>query len=71
MKTMDHPTNDSSMGKIYLTICLFAQVIKGLMNWFAEHSLQEILSPVATFVSIVAGVMAIRYYFFATKKLKK
>ena len=54
------------MGAIYLTTS-FAM---GFFGWIGWTSMQEWLKFVSLLISMGAGVMAIRYYWFATKKTR-
>jgi glucan phosphoethanolaminetransferase (alkaline phosphatase superfamily) len=60
---MDH--NDySGHGNVSLAVSLIA----GMFAWIGSYSLPEVIKSLSMIVSIIAGIMAIRYYYYATKK---
>lgn len=63
---MDQHNHYGESGHVSLAIC----VITGLFAWIGSHSLNEIIKGLSMVVSIGAGLMAIRYYYYATKKHK-
>jgi hypothetical protein len=64
MKAMEN--NYSGNGNVSLAIC----GITGVFSWLADQSFGELLKYISMVVSIVAGLAAIRYYYYATKKQK-
>lgn len=51
-------------------IALAVSFITGFFAWIGSHSLSEFAKGLSMVVSIGAGLMAIRYYYYATKKNK-
>jgi len=51
-------------------ISLLISIITGMLAWIGSYSLGEVFKGVSMAVSIIAGIMAIRYYYYATKKQK-
>lgn len=43
----------------------------GVMFLFIGHDIGDILKGIAAIVSIAAGIMALRYYHYATKEKKQ
>lgn len=62
---MDHNHNGEH-GHVALAVSL----ITGFFAWIGGQSMGEALKVISGVVSIGAGLMAIRYYYFATKKHK-
>ena len=62
---MDH--NYGEHGHISLAIAL----ISGMFAWIGSYTLPDVVKGLSMLVSIVAGIMAIRYYYYATKKQQK
>lgn len=57
----------AGQGHVYLAVTF----ILGFFGWIGDNfSMGEIFKGISMTVSIVAGIMAIRYYFFATKSIK-
>lgn len=50
-------------GHISLGVCLIGQI-------FSRINMGEALKELSIVISIIAGIMAIRYYYYATKKTK-
>lgn len=53
-------------GHASMVICL----VTGFIAWIDTQSLSGFLKDISVVVSIAAGIMAIRYYYHATKKQK-
>ena len=49
---------------------LVVSAITGLLGWINSAQIGELLKGFSMTVSIAAGIMAIRYYWYATKKQK-
>lgn len=62
---MDH-NNYGDQGNVYLAV----SIIAGIFNWIGSYTLPEVFKGISMAVSIGAGIMAIRYYYYATKKQK-
>lgn len=62
---MDH-NNYADNGHASLALCL----ITGFIAWVDAQSISEVLKVISIVVSIGAGIMAMRYYSKATKKIK-
>lgn len=45
-------------------------LIFGFIAWVGTFNIGDVLKVTSMAVSIVAGIMAIRYYYYATKKQK-
>ena len=54
----------SGHGNVSLAVSLIA----GMFAWIGSYSLPEVIKSLSMIVSIIAGIMAIRYYYYATKK---
>lgn len=52
-------------------VSLAIAMITGVFAWISSHNVSEIFKTIAAVVSIGAGLMAIRYYYYATIKAKK
>lgn len=63
---MDNNSNDVGHGHTSLVIAF----ITGTFAWIDGHTFSEAVKSIAAFVSMGAGCMAIRYYYYATKKQK-
>lgn len=50
---------------------LAVSILTGIMAWIGAHTISEIAKTGAAVISIAAGIMAIRYYYYATKKTKQ
>ena len=66
MKAMEQ-NNDLQYGHISLLVSL----LTGFFAWLGSLNAGEVLKGLSLIVSIGAGIMAIRYYYYATKKAKK
>lgn len=64
---MDNHNHITGHGHASLLISL----ISGVIAWVNLHTVPELLKTGSAFVSIFAGIMAIRYYYYATKKAQK
>lgn len=51
-------------------ISLLVSILMGVFAWVGALDFSEVLKIAAGLVSVVAGIMAIRYYYYATKKIK-
>ena len=60
---MDNHSNASE----FTILSFFA----GMSSWVTLHNAQYLLSFIASFVAIASGIMAVRYYYYATKKINK
>jgi hypothetical protein len=52
-------------------VSLAVSLVGAVFAWINGHNVSETVKAMAGLVSIVAGVMAIRYYYYATIKAKK
>lgn len=50
---------------------LVISAITGFFGWMNSMQISELLKNFSMSVSIIAGIMAIRYYWYSVKKLKK
>lgn len=66
MRTMDNH-DYAGQGNVSLAITF----IFGFIAWVDTHSLSEFLKNLSVVISSIAGLMAIRYYYYATKKNKQ
>lgn len=57
-------SNDTYYGKICTVISVFGATLS-LTDFY------ELFKLIGAFVAIVSGFMAIRYYYYATKKMKQ
>jgi len=55
-----------SDGLVSTTICM----VSTIFAWISIKDVQTIAAFIASLIAIVSGVMGIRYYYHATKKLK-
>lgn len=55
----------------YGHISLAVSILSGIIAWINTLEVAELIKNGAGVVSMLAGVMAIRYYYYATKKNKK
>lgn len=62
---MDHNHNGEH-GHIALAVSL----ITGIFAWISSQNISEVIKVLSMLISIGAGCMAIRYYYYATKKQK-
>lgn len=58
--------HDVGQGHAYLAVSL----IMGFIAWVGSFELGDVLKTVSILISSGAGIMAIRYYWYATKKIK-
>jgi len=61
--------NNSNVG--YGHLSLMISVLSGIISWFGTIDVGEAIKGAAGIVSIGAGIMAMRYYYYATIKAKK
>lgn len=52
-------------------ISLAISIITGAFAWISSHNISETVKIVSMILSCGAGLMAMRYYYFATKRVKK
>lgn len=52
-------------------ISMLVSIITATLAWIGSHDISELIKGAAGIVAIVSGVMAIRYYYYATIKAKK
>jgi hypothetical protein len=64
--TMDN-NNDLHNGHISMAV----SIVTAALAWISSHDIGELVKGLAAVVSIGAGCMAIRYYYYATIKAKK
>lgn len=50
---------------------LMISILTGIVSWIGTIDVGEFIKNAAGIVSFAAGLMAIRYYYFATIKAKK
>ncbi len=60
---MEHHTGSSFWGAFNATLSLIS-------GFIAIATVQVLLTLIATIVGCISGFMAIRYYYFATKKIR-
>lgn len=61
--------NDNNIGHGHASLSI--SVLCGIITWLNTINVSEAIKGVAGIVSIAAGIMAIRYYYYATIKAKK
>lgn len=63
---MEHPSydNNHAVGRICTIISIFSATI-------SMTEVLEWMKVIGSVIAIVSGIMAIRYYHFATKKIKQ
>jgi TRAP-type C4-dicarboxylate transport system permease small subunit len=74
---MDHQHN--LLNPVSAMLILTLSFISAVISWVNLQtnlltvigSVKEVIGYVAAIVSITAGCMAVRYYYYATKKIKK
>jgi len=59
-----------SHSPITATIFLVVSLGAGFFGWIGWTSMQEWMRFVSLIISMIAGIMAIRYYYYSTKKNK-
>lgn len=64
---MDNNHTHPLLGVLYLIVSIFGTIYA----WVSIIALKDLIGIVAGFISTGAGIMAIRYYYFATKEKKK
>lgn len=52
-------------------ISALVSILSATFAWIASHDISEMIKGIAGMVAIVSGIMAIRYYYYATIKAKK
>lgn len=61
---MDQNNNNNGL------LSLFVSIFTGFISWFNFNNVSEALRTISVCVSIAAGIMAIRYYYYSIKKIK-
>jgi len=52
-------------------ISLIISIITGVFAWISSHNISETIKILSMILSGCAAIMAMRYYYFATKKIKR
>jgi hypothetical protein len=52
-------------------LSLVVSILTGIISWIGTIDVSEFIKSTAGVVAIAAGIMAIRYYYFATIKARK
>lgn len=53
------------------SVALCVTFITGFLGWINWSSMEEWFKMVSLIISMVAGIMAVRYYYYATKNSKR
>lgn len=53
------------------TLSMLISIITATIAWIGTHDLSELIRGFAGLVAIISGIMAIRYYYYATIKARK
>ena len=52
-------------------VSLIVTLLSGVFAWLSSHEFGEVIRTTAGLIAIISGVMAVRYYYYATKKQKQ
>lgn len=63
--------NDHHSSPITAAVYLTTSFITGFFGWISWTSMEEWMKFLSLVISMIAGVMAIRHYYYATKKNKE
>lgn len=62
-----HDNHSLEYGHISLAVAIFGTVF----GWISSHNISENVKMISFIISGCAGLMAMRYYYYATKKVKR